>query len=163
MTVANAELLFVKSVKDGIPNRDPLNDSDARRLFGEDDGRISFPTLALSGMCGILAKSLSDGGENNNYYIWCRRNAPPMASYWGGTMAKKILERAGQEKAKNKQEALLASAFDMRVFGAVFSVERQSFHNTGPVQFGWAHSLHPVETRYVQGTTVMPSTDISVS
>ena len=33
------------------------------------------------------------------------------------------------------------------------------FQLTGPVQFGWAHSLHPVETVYAQGTVVMPSRD----
>ena len=37
----SAEIVFLKCVKDGIPNRDPLNDSDARRIFGESDGRIS--------------------------------------------------------------------------------------------------------------------------
>ena len=31
MSVNSAEVLFVKSVKDGIPNRDPLND----RMRGE--------------------------------------------------------------------------------------------------------------------------------
>ena len=46
-----------------------------------------------------------------------------------------------------------------RIFGAVFSVTGKSFNQTGPVQFGWAHSLHPVETRYTQGTVVMPSKD----
>ncbi len=42
MSLRSAEILFIKSVKDGIPNRDPLNDSDARRLFGEEDLRISL-------------------------------------------------------------------------------------------------------------------------
>ena len=37
MPVRTAEILFVKCVKDGIPNRDPLRDSDARRIFGEED------------------------------------------------------------------------------------------------------------------------------
>ena len=43
-TVKTGEILFVKSVKDGIPNRDPLADSDARRIFGEDDGEYLFQT-----------------------------------------------------------------------------------------------------------------------
>ncbi|PMB02875.1 CRISPR-associated protein Csh2, partial [Fischerella thermalis CCMEE 5273] len=37
------------------------------------------------------------------------------------------------------------------------------FHLSGPVQFGWAHSMHPVESQYVQGTVVMPSKDASVN
>ena len=45
--VRSGEILFVKSVKDGIPNRDPLNDGDARRLFGEEDGRISLSDVSI--------------------------------------------------------------------------------------------------------------------
>ena len=37
MTINNGEILFIKSVKDGIPNRDLLQDSDVRRLFPEED------------------------------------------------------------------------------------------------------------------------------
>ena len=47
MSVNSAEVLIVKSVKAGIPNRAPLNDSDARRIFGEDDGRISLSDVSI--------------------------------------------------------------------------------------------------------------------
>ena len=47
MSVRNGEILFVKCVKDGIPNRDPLNESDARRIFSEDDGRISLSDVSI--------------------------------------------------------------------------------------------------------------------
>src|SRR5947209_14130593 len=47
MPVRTGEILFVKCVKGGIPNRDPLRDSDARRLFGEDDGRISLSDVSI--------------------------------------------------------------------------------------------------------------------
>src|SRR5260370_30699032 len=52
---------------------------------------------------------------------------------------------------------MFAAAFDMRGFGEVFSGSGRSFNQTGPVQFAWAHSLHPVETKYTQGTVCMPS------
>src|SRR5262245_24396856 len=47
MPVRTGEILFVKCVKNGIPNRDPLRDSDARRIFGEDDGRISLSDVSI--------------------------------------------------------------------------------------------------------------------
>ncbi|HZJ76560.1 MAG TPA: type I CRISPR-associated protein Cas7, partial [Oscillospiraceae bacterium] len=47
MAINNGELLFVKSVKDGIPNRDPLQDSDVRRIFSEEDGRISLTDVSI--------------------------------------------------------------------------------------------------------------------
>lgn len=159
MSVATAEILFVKCVKDGIPNRDPLNDSDARRLFGEDDGRISLSDVSIKRDVRdyVLAK-YPEGGPGHRYSVWCREERTEDGKLRDReALAETILERAGLAKAKDKAKALLTAAYDMRVFGAVFSVEKQSFHRTGPVQFGWAHSLHPVRTQYVQGTTVMPS------
>ena len=74
MSVNSAEVLFVKSVKDGIPNRDPLNDSDARRIFGEDDGRISLSDVSIKRDVRdyVLAK-YPDGGEQKRYFIFCRQ------------------------------------------------------------------------------------------
>ncbi|SFR15856.1 CRISPR-associated protein [Desulfoscipio geothermicus] len=163
MAVSSGEILFVKAVKDGIPNRDPLNDSDARRIFGEDDGRISLSDVSIKRDVRdyVLAKYPDGGGKGGRYYVFCREERTPDGKLLGrNSLADAILERAGHKEHPDKPAALLESAFDMRVFGAVFSVSKKSFHKTGPVQFGWAHSMHPVETRYVQGTVVMPSSDV---
>jgi CRISPR-associated protein Csh2 len=162
MTIFSGEILFIKAVKDGIPNRDPLNDSDARRIFGEDDGRISLSDVSIKRDVRdyVLAK-YPDGGRDGCYFIFCREERNPEGKLLGrDRLAEAILERSGRKDKPDKPAALLESAFDMRVFGAVFSVSKKSFHKTGPVQFGWAHSLHPVETKYVQGTVVMPSRDV---
>lgn len=159
MTVNSSEILFVKCVKDGIPNRDPLNDSDARRIFGEDDGRISLTDVSIKRDVRdyVLAK-YPGGGEDKKHFIWCREERTADGKLLGrDSLAETILERAEASKEDDKATALMKAAYDMRVFGAVFSVKKMSFHKTGPVQFGWAHSLHPAETRYVQGTTIMPS------
>ncbi|NLI11744.1 MAG: type I CRISPR-associated protein Cas7 [Peptococcaceae bacterium] len=164
MAILNGEILFVKAVKDGVPNRDPLNDSDARRIFGEDDGRISLSDVSIKRDVRdyVLAKYPDGNGKDGRYYVFCREERTVDGKLLGrDRLAEAILERAGRKDNPDKPGALLESAFDMRVFGAVFSVSKKSFHKTGPVQFGWAHSLHPVETKYVQGTVVMPSKDIS--
>lgn len=164
MAISSGEILFVKAVKDGIPNRDPLNDSDARRIFGEDDGRISLSDVSIKRDVRdyVLAKYPDGGGKSGRYYVFCREERTPEGKLLGrDKLAEAILDRSGLKGGTGKADALLQSAFDMRVFGAVFSVANQSFHKTGPVQFGWAHSLHPVETRYVQGTVVIPGKDIS--
>lgn len=168
--INSGELLFVKSVKDGIPNRDPLNDSDARRLFGEEDGRISLSDVSLKrDVRDYVQARFPDGGNEKRYFIFCREERTEDGKLLGReSLAKRILERAGKEigkgskKNEDERRGLLESAFDIRVFGAVYSVAGSSFHQTGPVQFGWAHSLHPVETRYVQGTVVMPAKDVKV-
>src|SRR5699024_972137 len=76
--------------------------------------------------------------------------------------AMKIAESVGKEKeAKDDMKSVLVDhSFDVRTFGIVYS-EKPKFHLTGPVQFVWAHSMHPVDTQYVQGTVTMPSKDTS--
>lgn len=164
-TVNSSEILFIKSVKDGIPNRDPLAESDARRLFGEDDGRISLSDVSIKRDVRdyVLARH-PDGGPGGNFHIFVRPLRTKEGKLLGRkSLAEKILEKVASKDSKNKQEILQKSVFDIRVFGAVYSVGGESFNQTGPVQFGWAHSLHPVETRYVQGTVVMPSKDVTIS
>ena len=187
MSVRTGEILFVKCVKNGIPNRDPLRDSDARRLFGEDDGRISLSDVSikrdvrdyvlarfpegsdqedLTRMVFVQKEFGEDGktllGRDGlaNAILERVRPAKGAAGSEAATPAKPKKKVKGAEAdADSDRELLLAAAFDMRVFGAVFSVTGKSFNQTGPVQFGWAHSLHPVETKYTQGTVVMPSKD----
>lgn len=165
MSIRNGEILFVKCVKDGIPNRDPLNESDARRVFGEDDGRISLSDVSIKrDVRDYVQAKYADGGPKKQHFIFCREERREDGKLMGReSLANSILERAGRDDKTNVKEALMNTAFDIRVFGAVYSVKGVAFNQTGPVQFGWAHSLHPVETKYVQGTVVMPSKDIEVS
>ncbi|MER3415859.1 MAG: CRISPR-associated protein [Gemmataceae bacterium] len=184
--VRSGELVFVKCVKDGIPNRDPLRESDARRVFGDDDGRISLTDVSIKrDVRDYVLARFADGGKNPNYHVFVQKVLTPEGKLLGrGGLADRILEAYRQARpapspppeeklprkkgkapdtASDDKSDLLAAAFDMRVFGAVFSVKNKSFSQTGPVQFGWAHSLHPVETKYVQGTVCMPSEEASAS
>jgi len=163
MTIRNGELVFIKSVKDGIPNRDPLNDSDARRLFPEEDGRISLSDVSIKRDVRDFVLSLyPDGGADKRNFIFVQQIENEKGALLGrGSLAAKIATDAGKAKEfdKDPKQVLLQHSFDVRTFGIVFSVKKVSFHLTGPVQFGWAHSMHPVDTQYVQGTVVMPSSD----
>jgi CRISPR-associated protein Csh2 len=193
MPVRTGEILFVKCVKNGIPNRDPLRDSDARRIFGEDDGRISLSDVSIKrDVRDYVLARFPEGGEQQDLTrlvfvqkkladdgktllgrdglanaILCKvRDAKEKGLNDASVSAKpKRKAKSGDSGAdaadvvESERNLLLGAAFDMRVFGAVFSVTGKSFNQTGPVQFGWAHSMHPVETRYTQGTVVMPSKD----
>jgi CRISPR-associated protein Csh2 len=186
-SVHTGEILFVKCVKDGIPNRDPLRESDARRLFGPEDGRISLSDVSIKrDVRDFVLARYPDGGPEKNRFVFVRKEfsedgskllgrdglakailekvrkdrpqTPPSAPTEGAKPAKKGKGKA-TESDGNDETDLLAASFDMRAFGVVFSVKDKSFIRVGPVQFGWAHSLHPVETKYVQGTVCMPSKD----
>lgn len=162
MLVKNGEILFIKSVKDGIPNRDPLNDSDARRLFSEEDGRISLSDVSIKrDVRDFLIDFQPEGGENKLNYVFVQEKVNDKGKLLGrGSLAKLIAKNVGKESVgqKDMKSVLIEHCFDVRTFGIVYSV-KPKFNLTGPVQFGWAHSLHPVNSQYIQGTVVMPSTD----
>lgn len=161
--IKNGELLFIKSVKDGIPNRDPLQDSDARRIFSEEDGRISLSDVSIKrDVRDYVVAAEPDGGENKNNFIFVQPIVNDKGKLLGrGSLAEKIASEVGKEKeAKDDMKSVLIEhSFDVRTFGIVYSV-KPKFNLTGPVQFGWAHSLHPVDSQYIQGTVVMPSSDV---
>ena len=164
MGINSAEIVFIKSVKDGIPNRDPLNDSNARRIFGEEDGRISLSDVSIKrDIRDYVMARYPDGGPDGNNFVYVREERTDDGKLLGrGSLAKTLKEKSGIESS-SMQDVLTSAAFDVRTFGIVYSVKRETFKLTGPVQFGWAHSMHPVESQYVQGTVVMPSKDIKVT
>ena len=167
--IANSgEILFVKCVKDGIPNRDPLRDSDARRIFGDDDGRISLSDVSIKrDVRDFVLSKYPDGDDTpHDKFVFVQKkfNEAHTSLLGRDGLAKEILERTSGAagESESDQSRLMKAAYDVRIFGAVFSVKGKSFNQTGPVQFGWAHSLHPVETKYTQGTVVMPSKEAPV-
>lgn len=163
MTIKNGEFLFIKSVKDGIPNRDPLQDSDVRRIFPEEDGRISLTDVSIKrDSRDYVIDAEPDGGGNKRNFVYVQEIFNEKGNLLGrGSLAKLIAEKVGKEKEakKDMKSVLIEHCFDVRTFGIVYSVTPK-FNLTGPVQFGWAHSMHPVDSQYVQGTVVLPSQDI---
>lgn len=164
MSVNNGEFIFVKSVKDGIPNRDPLLDSDARRLFPEEDGRISLSDVSIKrDVRDYIIDAYPNGGKDKRNFVFVQEKVNEKGKLLGrGSLAAEIAKAVGKENESKKdmKSVLIEHCFDVRVFGIVYSV-KPKFHLTGPVQFGWAHSLHPVDSQYVQGTVVMPSSDVN--
>ncbi len=158
----SGEFVFVKSVKDGIPNRDPLADSDARRIFDEADGRISLSDVSLKRDVRDYILAKFDGSEDHNNRVYVREARTGDNKLLGrASLATKLREDVGSAASNlSFKELLTRFAVDVRAFGVTFSVKNEKFNLTGPVQLSWAHSMHPVETRYVQGTVVMPSKDI---
>jgi len=161
----SGELVFVKSVKDGVPNRDPLADSDARRIFDESDGRISLSDVSLKRDIRDYILAKFDGSEDHDSHVYVREARTADNKLLGrASLASKLREEvsAAHPEASDLsfKELLTRFALDVRAFGVTFSVKNEKFDLTGPIQLSWAHSMHPVETRYVQGTVVMPSKDI---
>ena len=160
-TAHSGEFVFIKSVKDGIPNRDPLAESDARRIFDETDGRISLSDVSLKRDVRdyLLAKYADETNHKNHVYVREVRDANNKL-LGRASLADKLREDVGESDKLPYKDLLTQYAIDIRAFGVTFSVSKEKFDLTGPIQLAWAHSMHPVETRYTQGTTVMPSKDV---
>ncbi len=125
MNIKSGEIIFIKCVKDGIPNRDPLNDSNARRIFGEDDGRISLSDVSIKrDVRDYVTAKYPDGGSDRNKYIYVREERTEDGKLLGrASLADKIKERSGNTNAK-MQSVLTSTAFDVRTFGIVYSVRK---------------------------------------
>src|SRR5438874_12800731 len=74
MPVRTGEILFVKCVKNGIPNRDPLRESDARRLFGPEDGRISLSDVSIKrDVRDYVLARYPDGGKAKDRFVFVQK------------------------------------------------------------------------------------------
>src|SRR3954453_14093744 len=99
------EILFVKCVKDGIPNRDPLRESDARRLFGPEDGRISLSDVSIKRDVRdfVLARH-PDGGPDRAFFVFVEKVFNEDGNLLGrGSLATRLLERAGRSVTASKK------------------------------------------------------------
>src|SRR5947209_20215884 len=101
MTVRTGELVFVKCVKDGIPNRDPLRDSDARRLFGPDDGRISLSDVSVKrDVRDYVLARYPDGGPGRDRFVFVRKEFSEDGSVLLGRdgLAQAILDKVRKDR-----------------------------------------------------------------
>src|SRR5690554_3860252 len=100
MTVKNGEILFIKSVKDGIPNRDPLNDSDARRIFPVEDGRISLSDVSIKrDVRDFVLDLYPDGGADKKNLIFVQERVNEKGILLGRkSLAELITKQAGKEE-----------------------------------------------------------------
>src|SRR5436190_7636647 len=101
MPVTTGEILFVKCVKCGIPNRDPLRDSDARRLFGEDDGRISLSDVSIKrDVRDYVLARFPAGGDDKSRFVFVRKEYSPDGKTLLGRdgLAQGILEQVREAK-----------------------------------------------------------------
>lgn len=136
-----SEILFLYDVTDANPNGDPVDENRPR--IDEETGQNIVTDVRLKRT--IRDHLIDYKGEE----VFVR--GIPKAD---GMLCTKE-ER--QKQLGETPEDLLEKCIDLRLFGATIAVKDQSVQATGPVQFKFGRSLHPVETVFVKGTTVMPS------
>ncbi|MBI2953919.1 MAG: type I-B CRISPR-associated protein Cas7/Csh2 [Chloroflexi bacterium] len=136
-----SEILFLYDVTDANPNGDPVDENRPR--VDEETGQNIVTDVRLK---RTIRDYLIDYKDQEVF-------------------VRGITEADGKLRTKEKRqeelgatpEKVLEKCIDLRLFGATIAVRNQNLTATGPVQFKFGRSLHPVEVMHVRGTTVMPS------
>lgn len=146
MSIADADILYLYDAKLTNPNGDP--DEENKPRMDEATGRNLVSDVRLK-------RYLRDFWLNNGEDIWVRRREDGTTTDAKSRM-KMLLDTFNEEAGSSLKEKdargstefknwLLDRLMDIRLFGATMPMEGTSLTFTGPVQFGWGHSLHRVE------------------
>lgn len=149
-----SEILFLYDVKDANPNGDPVDENKPR--IDEETG-INIVTDVR------LKRTIRDylyEQKGMNVFVYPTYDNEKLRTMEGRS---KDFDSNG-ERIKNE-------CIDIRLFGATIVLKGKSKEGkgetekqkgetmtlTGPVQFKFGRSLHPVEFKFIKGTSIMPS------
>ncbi|HQG82379.1 MAG TPA: type I-B CRISPR-associated protein Cas7/Csh2 [Caldisericia bacterium] len=128
----NSEILFLYDAQMCNPNGDMDNENKPRMDYDSSINLVSDVRLKR------YIRDYFEDIKNKEIFI--------------SNKAKDAKERNKQIKEEGKTHCDL---IDVRLFGAVTTEEDRGSHFTGPVQFNWGYSLHPVEI--VDSSTITSS------
>mgnify|MGYP000844031167 FL=1 len=128
----NSEILFLYDAQMCNPNGDMDNENKPRMDYDSSINLVSDVRLKR------YIRDYFEDIKNKEIFI--------------SNKAKDAKERSKQIKEEGKTHCDL---IDVRLFGAVTTEEDRGSHFTGPVQFNWGFSLHPVEI--VDSSTITSS------
>jgi CRISPR-associated protein Csh2 len=141
------EFLFLYDVKDANPNGDPLDENKPR--IDEETGINIVTDVRLKRTIRDFLFNFKEYNGSNEKDIFVRSKE----SEKGGI-------QDGKERAKDFEddaEAILKKCIDIRLFGAVIPLDKDSIKFTGPIQFKMGRSLHNVELKHMRGTGAFSS------
>ncbi|MCH2450230.1 MAG: type I-B CRISPR-associated protein Cas7/Csh2 [Gracilimonas sp.] len=141
------EFLFIYDVTDANPNGDPLDENKPR--IDEESGINIVTDVRLKRTIRDFLFNFKGYNGKNGKDIFVRSTE----SEKGGLKDGK--ERTGD--FKNSEEEILKSCIDIRLFGGVLPIDKDSIKFTGPIQFKMGRSLHKVELKHIKGTGAFAS------
>lgn len=151
-----SEILFLYDVTNGNPNGDPSDENKPR--IDEETSYNIVTDVRLKRTIRDYLFNFKGFNEENNKDIFVRQT--------------KHIDTSGKEKGLNdgksralsfgttKKEGLkniVERCIDIRLFGGVIPLEKDSITFTGPVQFKMGRSLHRVELKHIKGTGAFAS------
>jgi CRISPR-associated protein Csh2 len=145
-----SELLFCYDVTDANPNGDPLDENKPR--IDEETGTNFVTDVRLKRTIRdyLIEYKGYDGKDNKDVFV--------QEKFIDGDETRGIQD--GKTRASdfsNNKDDILKKCIDIRLFGGVLPLEKDSFTYTGPVQFKMGRSLNKVEMKHIQGTGAFAS------
>ena len=141
-----SELLFCYDVTDANPNGDPVDENKPRI---DEESKINIVTdVRLKRTIRDYLFDYKGYNGTNNKDVFVREILMEE-----GKKEKGIQDGKTRAKDyKNNPDQILTNCIDVRLFGGVIPLEKDSITYTGPVQFKMGRSLHPVELQHIKGT-----------
>ncbi|MGC9514572.1 type I-B CRISPR-associated protein Cas7/Csh2 [Methanocrinis sp.] len=137
-----SEILFIYDIRDGNPNGDPLDENKPR--IDEETG-VNIVTDVR------LKRTIRDYLHNfKGKEIFVKEVVYDEAGH----------VQDGKMRAANfgnDDQRILSECIDIRLFGGVIPLKKDSITFTGPVQFKMGRSLHRVAMKHIRGTGAFAS------
>ncbi len=144
-----SELLFCYDVTDANPNGDPLDNNRPR--IDEETGINIVTDVRLKRTVRDYLHDYKDYNGKDSKDIFVREIVYDEEK--GFVQDGKMRAKDFQENAKN----IVEKCIDIRLFGGVIPMNKDSITYTGPVQFKIGRSLHQVEIKHIKGTGAFAS------
>lgn len=147
-----SEILFLYEIENANPNGDPLNENRPR--FDSEENKVLVSDVRLKRTIRDYWFEYKGYNGSNGKDIFVREtkysddNEEYIAS--GSRRA---------ELFKESSDKVLETCIDVRTFGGVLPIKKDTFTYTGPVQFQMGKSLHQTEIITEQGTGAFASGD----
>ena len=151
MIKKRSEILFCYDVTNANPNGDPMDENKPR--IDEETGRNIVTDVRLKRTIRdyLFEYKGFNGKDGKDIFvreILMEENDPEKGI------------QDGKERAKdfsNDYRRIIDMCIDIRLFGGVIPLEKDSITFTGPVQFKMGQSLHAVEIKHIKGTGAFAS------
>ena len=142
------EILFLYDVKDANPNGDP-SDENKPRIDEETGINIVTDVRLKRTIRDYLFNYKGYNGEGDKD-IFIRQTK--------SDTNKGINDGKGRAKMfNNNKDIIINKCIDIRLFGAVIPLDKDSITFTGPDQFKMGRSMHRVEMKHIRGTGAFAS------
>ena len=143
------EFLFLYDIKDNNPNGDPMDENKPR--IDEESGHNFVTDVRLKRTIRdyLFEYKGFDGSQDKDIFVRSKESE---------SKGKGLQD--GKERAKdfgNDAASIIKQCIDIRLFGGVIPLDKDSIRYTGPVQMRMGRSLHRVELKHVKGTGAFAS------